>query len=222
MSISSSPFPKAILYTYERECIQSETLHRAGSLSDHSSTTGSLWSTVPRLALIEKGYSKDDLEMREVDLAAGENFSPAILRVNSKGTLPVLVVPLAETTGTEVDTKFRALTESKAIVEFLGQSVLPRVCLASPPGPWSCLLTCLGKSQTRLARNSCWTSRARRTASLRPSSSLPPSRERRSATPSSTSFTLPLRPFCCLRPDPSRSSMHSARGGRANSAGIGE
>jgi hypothetical protein len=36
--------------------------------------------------------------------------------------VPTLVVPLAETTGREQDTKFRALTDSVAVLNFLGES----------------------------------------------------------------------------------------------------
>jgi glutathione S-transferase len=51
----------------------------------------------------------------------GENFAPTYLRVNSKGTVPSLVVPIGVTTGQEVDTKFRALNGSIEIANFLGR-----------------------------------------------------------------------------------------------------
>lgn len=58
-----------------------------------------------------------------------ENFSPSYLRINSNATVPSLVVPLLETTGAQVDTKFRALTDSKAVLEFLGASLLQYTAL---------------------------------------------------------------------------------------------
>lgn len=72
---------------------------------------------------MEKGYSPEDYEVRQVNLLEGENFAPTYLRVNSKGTVPTLVVPVADTTGQEVDTKFRALDNSIAITNFLGEFV---------------------------------------------------------------------------------------------------
>lgn len=84
--------------------------------------SGSVWASSPRLTLIEKGYSCTDLDVKTVDLIRGENFSPSYLRINSKGTVPTLVVPLLETTSAEVDTKFRAINDTKAILEFLDRS----------------------------------------------------------------------------------------------------
>lgn len=82
----------------------------------------SIWASVPRLTLIEKGYHADDVEIKTVDLAKGENFSPAYLRINSKGTLPSLVVPLADTLSGEVDTKYRAIIGTHEVIKFLDQS----------------------------------------------------------------------------------------------------
>lgn len=88
--------------------------------TDDRHTTGSVWGSVPRLCLVEKGYDEEDYETRTVDLIEAENFAPSYLRINARGTVPSLVVPLAETTGQEVDTKFRALNDSIEIAEFLG------------------------------------------------------------------------------------------------------
>lgn len=96
----STSQPKAILYTF----------------------SGSVWASVPSLALVEKGYHPQDVETKVVNLLLGENFSPAYLRINPKATLPTLVVPLAETMTSEVDTKFRALTNTKEVLRFLDQS----------------------------------------------------------------------------------------------------
>ncbi|CAO1638827.1 unnamed protein product [Sympodiomycopsis kandeliae] len=83
---------------------------------------GSVWASVPRLALIEKGYHAEDVEIKTVDLAKGENFAPAFIRINPKATLPTLVVPLAGTITDEVDTKFRAINGAHSVIEFLDQS----------------------------------------------------------------------------------------------------
>lgn len=82
----------------------------------------SVWGAVPQLAFIEKGYGASDYELRFVNLIEGENFAPSYLRINQNGTVPSLVVPLAETAGQEVDTKFRALNSSVEITEFLDAS----------------------------------------------------------------------------------------------------
>ncbi|PWY97111.1 hypothetical protein BCV70DRAFT_203164 [Testicularia cyperi] len=92
--------PKATLYTFD----------------------GSVWASAPRLALVEKGYADTDVDFKIVDLVKAENFDASYLRLNSKGTVPTLVVPLLETTSAEVDTKFRALTDTVAILEFLDKS----------------------------------------------------------------------------------------------------
>lgn len=96
----SADVPKATLYTFD----------------------GSVWASAPRLALVEKGYSSTDVDIKIVDLIKGENFDPSYLRINYKGTVPTLVVPLLETTSAEVATKFRAINDTKAILEFLDRS----------------------------------------------------------------------------------------------------
>lgn len=83
---------------------------------------GSVWASVPRLCLIEKGYDPSDVEFKTVNLLSGENFSPAYIRINANATIPTLVVPLAETISSEVDTKFRAITGTQAVIEFLDKS----------------------------------------------------------------------------------------------------
>ncbi|KAG1867870.1 hypothetical protein DFJ58DRAFT_768175 [Suillus subalutaceus] len=50
----------------------------------------SIWAAVPELALIELGYARDDIEKKAVNLAEGENFAPAFLKINPQGTLPTL------------------------------------------------------------------------------------------------------------------------------------
>lgn len=58
---------------------------------------------------------------------SAENLSPSYLRINEKGAVPTLVVPLAETAGQEVATKFRALTDSIEIAAFIDASRSPQI-----------------------------------------------------------------------------------------------
>jgi len=81
--------------------------------------SGSCWHSVPRLTLIEKGYSADDCIIKEVDLLQGANFSPEFLKINTKGTVPTLVVPQLASVNDNVSTKYTAITDSIAICEFL-------------------------------------------------------------------------------------------------------
>ncbi|CDO71605.1 hypothetical protein BN946_scf184911.g75 [Trametes cinnabarina] len=82
----------------------------------------SVWSSVPILALEEKGYGPDEVDLKEVDLAKGENFMPSYLRLNPQGTVPTLVVPLEKTLSPEIESRYKAIQDSKAIVEFLDKS----------------------------------------------------------------------------------------------------
>ncbi|WWD20307.1 hypothetical protein CI109_104783 [Kwoniella shandongensis] len=66
----------------------------------------SVWSTVPRLCLYEKGYSEDEYVVRYVDIS----------------TIPTLVVPTIETTGSGVDTRYRSLRDTVTICDFLDQA----------------------------------------------------------------------------------------------------
>ncbi|TFY80944.1 hypothetical protein EWM64_g3067 [Hericium alpestre] len=45
----------------------------------------SAWSSAVRLALEEKGYGDDEVDLRIVDLGKGENLTPSFLRLNPKG-----------------------------------------------------------------------------------------------------------------------------------------
>ncbi|SJL05637.1 uncharacterized protein ARMOST_08983 [Armillaria ostoyae] len=115
-----SSIPKAVLY-YSQE---------------------SIWSSAVLLALEEKGYGADEVDLRVVDLDKGGNFDPSFLRLNNKGTallrsyqrpqsdivlamVPTLVVPLQKTLSEDVESRYRAITESKAIIEFLDKSRSP-------------------------------------------------------------------------------------------------
>jgi len=92
--------PKAVLYHYPK----------------------SVWSAVARLAIEEKGYGPDEIDLRVVDLPKGENYYPTFLRLNPKATVPVLIVPYENSLTDGVESRYKALTETKTIVEFLDKS----------------------------------------------------------------------------------------------------
>ncbi|KAI0756942.1 hypothetical protein C8Q80DRAFT_1215734 [Daedaleopsis nitida] len=70
----------------------------------------------------EKGYGSDEVDLKKVDLAKGENFDPTYLRINSGGTVPTLVVPLEKTLALEIESRYKAIQDTKSIVEFLDKS----------------------------------------------------------------------------------------------------
>ncbi|KAG8736969.1 hypothetical protein FRC10_008682 [Ceratobasidium sp. 414] len=84
--------PKAVLYVYE----------------------GSVWAgagTFPSVGfesrlIEEKGYGKDEMDIKTVDV----------------GTVPTLVAPLSNTLDAASETKYRALTDTKSVLEFLDKS----------------------------------------------------------------------------------------------------
>ncbi|KAJ7706208.1 hypothetical protein B0H17DRAFT_1036184 [Mycena rosella] len=85
----------------------------------------SVWSTAVLLALEEKGYADDEVDRKIVDLAKGENFSVSYLRLNLKGTVPTLVVPFRDSLSEDVESRYKALTDTKAIIALLDQSRSP-------------------------------------------------------------------------------------------------
>ncbi|KAJ7038227.1 hypothetical protein C8F04DRAFT_1089972 [Mycena alexandri] len=101
--MSSTTVPKAVLY--------------------HSPE--SVWSSAVLLALEEKGYAEDEVDLKLVDLAKGENFSVSFLRLNLKGTVPTLVVPFKDSLSDDVESRYKAVTDPKAIVNLLDQSRSP-------------------------------------------------------------------------------------------------
>jgi len=112
----SSATPKAVLYYFPK----------------------SVWSAVALLALYEKGYGEDEVNLRVVDISKGENFAPTFLRLNPKGTVPTLVVPLQKTLGPDTESRYKPITDTKAIVEFLdkGRSTMSRTNTTSDaPAP---------------------------------------------------------------------------------------
>ncbi|KAG6868596.1 hypothetical protein C0993_000622 [Termitomyces sp. T159_Od127] len=97
----ASTVPKAVLYYYPK----------------------SIWCAAVLLALEEKGYGNDDIDKKQVDLASGGNFDPTFLRLNPKATVPTLVVPLEKTLTDEVESRYKALTETEVtIIDLLDKS----------------------------------------------------------------------------------------------------
>ncbi|KAJ1311890.1 hypothetical protein OPQ81_010350 [Rhizoctonia solani] len=92
--------PKAVLYTFNL----------------------SVWAAAAEWAVQEKGYGEDELEFRTVDVVKGETFAPSFLRINPKGTIPTLVAPLSNTLDAASETKYRALTDTVSVLDFLDKS----------------------------------------------------------------------------------------------------
>ncbi|THH11191.1 hypothetical protein EW145_g792 [Phellinidium pouzarii] len=82
----------------------------------------SVWSSSALLALAEKGYDDGEVELKIVNLAKAENLSISFLRINSKGTVPTLVVPLEKTLAPDDDHLYKAVTDTKAVLDFLDKS----------------------------------------------------------------------------------------------------
>ncbi|KIL70852.1 hypothetical protein M378DRAFT_67122 [Amanita muscaria Koide BX008] len=82
----------------------------------------SIWSSARKLSYQIKGYGRDEVDLKQVDLSRGENYDVAYLRINSKATVPALVVPLENTLSGDVESRYKAITDSKSIVEFLDKS----------------------------------------------------------------------------------------------------
>ncbi|KAG2150031.1 hypothetical protein BD769DRAFT_1624570 [Suillus cothurnatus] len=97
---TSSAIPKAVLY-YSPQ---------------------SVWSSAILLALHEKGYGEDEVDFRVVDVDKGQEFSPTFLRLSPKGMVPTLVVPLRGSLASDVASRFKAISDTKALVEFLDKS----------------------------------------------------------------------------------------------------
>ncbi|KAF7985354.1 hypothetical protein HWV62_6575 [Athelia sp. TMB] len=103
----STQIPKAVLYYFPK----------------------SVWSAVALLALYEKGYGEDEVDLKTVDI------SELYLSVR---TVPTLVVPLQKTLGPDTESRYKPITDTKAIVEFLdkGRSVMSRTNTTSDaPAP---------------------------------------------------------------------------------------
>ncbi|KAH9919087.1 uncharacterized protein B0H18DRAFT_1029102 [Fomitopsis serialis] len=70
----------------------------------------------------EKGYGADELDLKLVDISKGENYAPSYLRLNPQATVPTLVVPLHKTLAPDMESRYKAIQDSKSIVEFLDKS----------------------------------------------------------------------------------------------------
>ncbi|KAF7306906.1 Glycosyltransferase family 31 protein [Mycena indigotica] len=92
--------PKAVLYYSESNC----------------------WSDATMIALAEKGYTSDELDKKIVDISKGENLILPYLRINIKGTVPTLVVPFQDSLSGDVESRYKALSDPKAIIDFLDEA----------------------------------------------------------------------------------------------------
>ncbi|KIY62908.1 hypothetical protein CYLTODRAFT_383049 [Cylindrobasidium torrendii FP15055 ss-10] len=82
----------------------------------------SIWCSVVLLALEEKGYAPDEIDLRIVDISKGENYDPSFLRLNRKATVPTLVVPLENSLAEDEQSRYKALNSTRAIVDLLDKS----------------------------------------------------------------------------------------------------
>jgi len=60
--------------------------------------------------------------MKVVDINNSEHLTSPYLRINPKGTVPCLVVPLEKTLAPGIANRYKSITESKDIIEFLDKS----------------------------------------------------------------------------------------------------
>ncbi|KAJ8522594.1 hypothetical protein ONZ45_g859 [Pleurotus djamor] len=80
------------------------------------------WSAVALLALEEKGYGPDELELRVVDTTKGEQYATSFLRLSPRGVVPTLIVPLQRTLSEDVESRYKAVIGAVAIADFLDKS----------------------------------------------------------------------------------------------------
>ncbi|KAJ7293555.1 hypothetical protein C8J57DRAFT_1269344 [Mycena rebaudengoi] len=73
----------------------------------------SVWSRAALLALAEKGYGDDEVDRK------------LYLRISPKGTVPALVVPFKDSLAGDVESRYKAITDTKALIEFLDKSRSP-------------------------------------------------------------------------------------------------
>jgi hypothetical protein len=67
----------------------------------------------------EKGYGDDEVDRKLVDLAKGENLSLSYLRISPKGTVPALVVPFKDSLAGDVESRYKAITDTKVRLAFV-------------------------------------------------------------------------------------------------------
>lgn len=82
----------------------------------------SVWSSATLLALYEKGYGTEEVDLKVVNTDKGEEFSPTFLRLSPKAMVPTLVVPLRGSLASDMESRFKAISETKALIEFLDKS----------------------------------------------------------------------------------------------------
>jgi len=80
--------------------------------------TGSVWAAVPELAVIELGYTDDQIEKKTINLIHGENFSPDFIKLNPNATLPTL------------EAEGKVYTNTADVIKFLVQNAPNKVAKA--------------------------------------------------------------------------------------------
>ncbi|KAF9651869.1 hypothetical protein BDM02DRAFT_3138197 [Thelephora ganbajun] len=96
------------------------------------------WSCAALITLEEKGYGQDEVLLKPVDTSKGHNYSPEYLRLNMAANLPTLIVPLEKTLSADVESRYKAITDPKKILEFLDNSRSARShthTTSAAPGP---------------------------------------------------------------------------------------
>jgi len=96
------------------------------------------WSCAALITLEEKGYGNDEVLLKPVDTSKGHNYSPEYLRLNMSANLPALVVPLEKTLSPDIESRYKAITDPKKILEFLDNSRSARShthTTSAAPGP---------------------------------------------------------------------------------------
>ncbi|TIB93291.1 hypothetical protein E3Q19_01323 [Wallemia mellicola] len=76
-------------------------------------------SSLVRLCMLEKIYESKDLKLIQVDLNMGDNFHPSFLSINPAGTVPLLLVPNAESIQPDRAPEFTRIADTKNICNFL-------------------------------------------------------------------------------------------------------
>lgn len=69
--------------------------------------------------MLEKIYESKDLKLIQVDLNMGDNFHPSFLNINPAGTVPLLLVPNAESIKPDRAPEFTRIADTKNICNFL-------------------------------------------------------------------------------------------------------
>jgi len=76
--------------------------------------------------------------LKPVDTSKGHNYSPEYLRLNMTANLPTLIVPLEKTLPADIESRYKAITDPKKILEFLDNSRSARShthTTSAAPGP---------------------------------------------------------------------------------------